>query len=690
MMSDLPERSGSNLLRIRKSAAVFCLAIVIFQLLPGATATAVGLPRETAETRDETFVARIDGSEQKYVLIKPHSWSPCQPVDLLIALHGHGSDRWQFIRQDRPECAETRRFAAATGMLLVSPDYRAPASWLGPDAEADLLQLIDELHLRWPVRRVLLCGGSMGGTAALAFAALHPECVDGVVSLNGTANLMEYRGFQEAIRVAYGGTREEKPDVYRSRSAELFPERLTMPVAATTGGQDSLVPPDSVLRLTTALQQQGSPVLSLHRSDGGHQTNAADTSAALQFVLNHWKRQQADQVARCILRTAPVSGPSASVPLKIVCLGDSVTGVYYHTGGRRAWPELLQLALQQALPDQPVEVINAGVSGQTTRDGLARLDHDVLRHQPHIVTISFGLNDLTRLSKRQFQDGLVELVQRCRQKQALPVLCTPNAVLEASGRPVAKLEEYCQVIRDTAEALSVPLCDQYAAGQRLRARAPVTWRESLSDEIHPNLDGHRRMAETLCTSLTGIAVCLHINGPPLPPLPHLSSRLATAASVRVLVMEPLRPLLERAAADAGIAERLEILGWEIAGLSLQQLEADARQRVRATKPDLVLLTVPLPLVAESDEQRLRSLAWLFNWSLDFGHSGWDCVVVHPALLQPNTDLPAADVELLERLVRHQDLLLVGAEDSPAAAAAESAAELFSRWFQRAVSAPAVP
>jgi lysophospholipase L1-like esterase/pimeloyl-ACP methyl ester carboxylesterase len=640
--------------------------------------------------RDESFISRSDGSEQKYVLIEPPERLPGQSVDLLIALHGHGSDRWQFIRQERPECAETRHFATAAGMLLVSPDYRAPTSWLGPLAEADLLQLIDELHLRWPVRRVLLCGGSMGGTAALAFAAQHPECVDGVVSLNGTANMVEYQGFQEAIRAAYGGTRDEQPDVYRSRSAEFFPERLTMPVAATTGGRDTLVPPDSVLRLVTSLQQQGSPVLSLHRPDGGHQTNAADTREALQFVLDQWKRAEAEQLTRGILRTATVSGLSGSEPLKIVCLGDSVTGVYYHTGGRRAWPELLQQVLQQALPTLAVEVINSGISGHTTRDGLARFDRDVLQHQPQIVVISFGLNDLTRLSESQFHDGLAELVQRCREANALPVLCTPNAVLESSGRPIAKLEKYCGVIRETAAELSVPVCDQYAACQRLLARAPGTWRESLSDEIHPNLDGHRRMAETLGSCLTGTDLRLQLDGPLPPLLPRTTAQLTAAGPVRVLVMEPLRPLLERAAADAGIAERLEITGWDIAGLTLQQLEADAKQRVRAAKPDLVLLTVPLPLAAESVEQRLRSLSWLFNWSLDFGRNGWDCVVVHPVLLQPSAELPAGDVELLERMVRNQDLLLVGRGGAGAVVTEEDAAGFFSRWFRNALPMAPVP
>ena len=163
--------------------------------------------------------------------------------------------------------------AARRKMIFVSPDYRAKTSWMGPAAEADLSQMLDELNGRFRIRDVVISGGSMGGTSALAFAAMHPDCVDGVVALNGTANLMEYPNFTDAIAESYGGTKTEKPEVYRERSAELFPERLTMPVAATTGGNDTLVPPDSTLRLLAALKTQGTPVLSIHQPNGGHETN---------------------------------------------------------------------------------------------------------------------------------------------------------------------------------------------------------------------------------------------------------------------------------------------------------------------------------------------------------------------------------------------------------------------------------
>jgi len=237
------------------------------------------------EPQDVEFIAKLDQTPQRYVLLLPSKFDDQKPHDLLIALHGHGSDRWQFVQQARPECSELRRIAAERQMIFLSPDYRATTSWMGPAAEADLLQILESLKGKYHLRHMIISGGSMGGTSALAFAALHPDKVHGVVALNGTANMVDYDMFQDAIQASYGGTKREKPDVYRSRSAEFFADRLTMPVAATTGGRDTLVPPDSVLRLLAELKKQGRPVLSLHRPDGGHDTNAEDTSAALRFVL---------------------------------------------------------------------------------------------------------------------------------------------------------------------------------------------------------------------------------------------------------------------------------------------------------------------------------------------------------------------------------------------------------------------
>ncbi|MDX1965836.1 MAG: alpha/beta fold hydrolase [Planctomycetaceae bacterium] len=249
-------------------------------------ATIRSFSAELGAPQDVVFRARHDGSEQRYVIQLPADFNAEQPHPLLVALHGHGSDRWQFVRNPRDECRAAREAAARHRCIYVSPDYRATTSWMGPAATADLVQILDELKRRHRVSRVIISGGSMGGTSALAFAALHPELVDGVVSLNGTANMVEYGGFAEAITAAYAGTKSENPEVYRERSAELFPERLTMPIAITTGGQDTLVPPASCLRLAELLKARERPVLIIHRPEGGHSTNLADAAAALEYVID--------------------------------------------------------------------------------------------------------------------------------------------------------------------------------------------------------------------------------------------------------------------------------------------------------------------------------------------------------------------------------------------------------------------
>ena len=236
---------------------------------------------------DVAFHARHDGSAQRYVVRFPPAVAPDTPRDVLLAFHGHGSDRWQFITQTRDECQATRDFADARGLLMISPDYRATTSWMGPAAEADVVQIIEEARQRIPVRRVFLCGGSMGGTACLIFAARHPDLVAGVASMNGTANLVEYANFSEAIAASYGGSRTEVPDEYRGRSAELHPERLTMPLGLTVSGRDESVPPHSVRRLAEALRARGRRVLLIDREEAGHVTAYDDARAILDFMLNH-------------------------------------------------------------------------------------------------------------------------------------------------------------------------------------------------------------------------------------------------------------------------------------------------------------------------------------------------------------------------------------------------------------------
>jgi dipeptidyl aminopeptidase/acylaminoacyl peptidase len=243
------------------------------------------LPLYAIEIEDISFKAKLDGTEQRYAIIKPAGFNPELPVPILIALHGHGSDRFQFAKDQRDECRSARDAAIKFRMLYISPDYRAKTSWMGPAAEADTVQIIEQLKKQFKITKVVICGGSMGGTSALTFAALHPELIDGIVSMNGTANLVEYTQFQDAISTSFGGSKQASPEEYRKRSAELNAGKLTMPIAFTTGGRDKLVPCDSILRLSANLLKSQKNIKLIHRPEGGHETSYADATEAFDFVI---------------------------------------------------------------------------------------------------------------------------------------------------------------------------------------------------------------------------------------------------------------------------------------------------------------------------------------------------------------------------------------------------------------------
>ena len=284
----LPSRTQA----IREDPMIALRLHAVATLFAGVFVTLLAANALAAEPVDVVFKSKLDGTDQRYVVILPNDFDAEKQHSVLIALHGHGSDRWQFVKDGRGECKAARDAAAKHKLIYVSPDYRAKTSWMGPAAEADVVQIIEELKTKYRVNKVIVSGGSMGGTAALTFAALRPELVDGVVSMNGTANLVDYDQFQDAIVTSFGGTKAEKPDEYKKRSAELHLDRLTMPIACTTGGKDRAVPPDSVLRLVEVLKSKERSVKLIHRPDGGHSTNYADAMEAFEFVIMQSTLQQ--------------------------------------------------------------------------------------------------------------------------------------------------------------------------------------------------------------------------------------------------------------------------------------------------------------------------------------------------------------------------------------------------------------
>lgn len=96
---------------------------------------------ERFRTEDVSFTSDYDGTTQRYVRMLPKGFRPETKHHVLIALHGHGSDRWQFASGTTPTGVATRNAAAERGMILILPDYRAGRFQKGDTIRTDRYRL---------------------------------------------------------------------------------------------------------------------------------------------------------------------------------------------------------------------------------------------------------------------------------------------------------------------------------------------------------------------------------------------------------------------------------------------------------------------------------------------------------------------------------------------------------------------
>jgi len=394
-------------------------------------------------------------------------------------------------------------------------------------------------------------------------------------------------------------------------------------------------------------------------------------------------RELADLIVALVRRAL---GPDSALrknlqaghPSRVVCFGDSVTGIYYHTGSRRAYPEMLELVLRRIAPQADIHVINAGVSGNTTVDALNRIEGDVIAHHPDLVTVMFGLNDMTRVSLDDYRANIKSIVTKCRDTGIEVVLVTPNNVIDTGTRPTEKLIQYCDALRELGTELQIPVCDIYQEFDAVRAHDAFQWRLLMSDEIHPNMDGHKRIAAAIANKITRMRVSLD-DTRPLSPLSQTQALLRGGKPIQVLAMPPLDQLIGPALREFDAGAQINVESWNVERLSLAQIEQDAKQRVREMKPDLVLIAVPDSATADSDEQFVASYTWMMNWSLNFGPPTWDCIVLHPAVSRAPNSVNSHD-ELIRQLVRAQDLTLI---DRPKESQKDTGT-IFKEWLQQAL------
>lgn len=203
-------------------------------------------------------------------------------------------------------------------------------------------------------------------------------------------------------------------------------------------------------------------------------------------------------------------------PITIVAFGDSVTHgcvafgeINYETV---YWNRLRNkiLAVRNYVP---VNVINAGIGGITASGSLSRLDSQVLSHNPDLIIICFGLNDVNG-SLESYLFAMQEIFERCKASGAEVIFMTPNmmntyvdeentapydleyAKKTADMQNSGKLELYLSKAAELANELGVPVCDCYAKWKELSKTEDTT--KLLANRInHPTKDMHELFAQSL-------------------------------------------------------------------------------------------------------------------------------------------------------------------------------------------------
>ena len=154
-------------------------------------------------------------------------------------------------------------------------------------------------------------------------------------------------------------------------------------------------------------------------------------------------------------------------------------------------------------------IINAGSCGNRATDGMVRLESDVLRFNPDLVIISFGMNDAGagKSGLEDFSQSIRELVNRVRDKNGCEVLLrTPNPVVVPHQTGLSKQQRpghcwpeqhqhlYSQRMVALARELGCPVVDHYALWSQLpetiAAESPNHLWMRMSDAFHPNQLGH--------------------------------------------------------------------------------------------------------------------------------------------------------------------------------------------------------
>lgn len=186
-----------------------------------------------------------------------------------------------------------------------------------------------------------------------------------------------------------------------------------------------------------------------------------------------------------LLLALTAAARAESPPRTIVCLGDSLTAGY-GLSVNEAWPALLQSMIAEA--GLSADVVNAGVSGDTTAGGLRRMDW-VMHTNVAVVILALGANDgLRGLATGELERNLQGIIDRARA--ANPDVRILIAGMRAPPNMGAEyVEKFDAVFPRVAEKNGAALWPFMLEGV---GGVPEM---NLEDGIHPNAEGQRRIAD---------------------------------------------------------------------------------------------------------------------------------------------------------------------------------------------------
>lgn len=187
--------------------------------------------------------------------------------------------------------------------------------------------------------------------------------------------------------------------------------------------------------------------------------------------------------------TSEVSPPGSAATAaeddtpRVVCLGDSLTAGL-GVAPEQAYPALLEKHLQAAGKDY--EVVNAGVSGDTSAGGLRRLDWS-LRGHVRVLILALGANDgLRGLPVTEMEHNLATIIERAQGRGIRVLLAGMEAPPNFGPAYTADFRRAYARLAARYHVAFIPFFLEGVAGRAALNQA---------DGIHPTAEGHRVIAE---------------------------------------------------------------------------------------------------------------------------------------------------------------------------------------------------